>query len=95
MADTRILLAGLEEYHRVLDTHLSKLTDEFQHLTGTWQRFSACYEGDAADQFREGWSRTSQRFQEYIEQTQRISSVLDERIEHLRLANRTEDNLIG
>lgn len=95
MADTRILLAGLEEYHRVLGSHLSKLTAEFQQLDSTWRQFSAVYEGDAADQFREGWIRTTQRFQEYIEQTQKISAVLDERIEHLRAANRTEGGLMG
>jgi len=95
VADTRVLLAGLEEYHRVLGLHLSKLTAEFQQLDGTWRQFSAVYEGNAADQFREGWIRTTQRFQEYIDQTQKISAVLNERIEHLREADRTEGGLIG
>ncbi|MBK9926324.1 MAG: WXG100 family type VII secretion target [Anaerolineales bacterium] len=95
MADTRVLLSGLEEYHRVLGMHLSKLTAEFQQLDNTWRNFSAVYEGEAADQFREGWIRTTQRFQEYIEQTQKISMVLNERIEHLREANRSEGGLIG
>lgn len=95
MADSRILLAGLEEYRRVLGQHLSKLTAEYQQVDNTWRQFSAVYEGNAADQFREGWIRTSLRFQEYIEQTQKISVVLDERIEHLRAANQTEGGLIG
>ena len=95
MADSRILLAGLEEYHRVLGKHLSQLTAEFQQLDNNWRQFSACYEGNAADQFREGWIRTSRRFQEYIEQTQKISSMLDERIEHLRAVDQTESGLIG
>ncbi len=94
MADSRILLVGLEEYRRVLRRHLSNLTDEFQQLDSTWRHFSAVYEGNAADQFREGWIRTSQRFQEYIDQTQKISVVLDERVEYLRVANQTEGGLI-
>jgi uncharacterized protein YukE len=92
--DMRVLLAGLEEYHRVLGKHLSKLMGEYQQLDAQWRRFSAVYEGDAADQFREGWMRTANRFQEYIEQTQKISALLDERIEDLRQANRTESGLI-
>lgn len=51
-------------------------------------------EGDYADQFRAGWSRTSQRFQEYIDQTKKISAVLDERIEHLRRINQSEGGLV-
>lgn len=95
MADSRALLNGLEEYHRVLGKHLSTLSGEFQQLNMTWMQFSAVYEGDAANQFREGWVRTSQRFQEYIAQTQKISTMLDTRIEQLREANRTEGGLIG
>jgi len=95
VADTRILLAGLEEYRKVLGRHLSNLTAEFQHLDNTWRQFSGVYEGNAADQFRAGWVRTSQRFQEYIEQTQTISGLLDERIEQLRQADRPESGYIG
>jgi len=94
VADSRILLAGLEEYHRVLGKHLSQLTAEYQQLDNTWHQLDAVFEGDYADQLREGWIRTSQRFQEYIEQTQKISAVLDERIEHLRKLNQTEGGLI-
>jgi uncharacterized protein YukE len=93
--DSRVLLKGLEEYHRVLGKHLSSLTSEFQQVSNAWQRFGTVYEGEAADQFRAGWMRTSQRFQEYIEQTQRISSILDERIEDLRKYDRSERGLIG
>lgn len=92
--DSRVLLAGLVEYRQVLGQHLSKLMDEFQQLNNTWQQFSAVYQGDAADQFREGWMRTSERFQEYIDQTQKISVVLDRRIERLRATNQIESGLI-
>ena len=95
MTDSRILLAGLEEYRSVLERHLSRLTAEYHQLDNTWRQFNDASEGDYANQFRSGWIRTSQRFQEYIEQTQQISIVLDERIEHLRKLNQFEDGLIG
>lgn len=95
MADSRVLLAGLEEYHRVLERHLSQLTAEFQQLDTAWRQFNAVSEGDYAEQFRAGWTRTTDRFQEYMEQTQKISGVLDERIEHLRQVNKTEAGLVG
>ncbi len=94
MTDTRVLLAGLEEYHRVLGRHVSQLSSEFQSLSSVWQRFAAVYEGDAADQFKGGWMRTTGMFEEYLEQTHRISEVLGARIDALRQANRTEGGLV-
>ena len=95
MADSRILLAGLEEYRHALELHIIQLTIEYQQLNNNWQQFNNVSEGDYADQFRAGWSRTSQRFQEYIEQTRLISAVLDERIEYLRKLNQSEGGLVG
>jgi uncharacterized protein YukE len=92
--DTRVLLAGLEEYSRVLEAHSSRLRVEFDHLDSRWHIFSIVYEGEAADQFRAGWVRTAQNFQEYLEQTERIQGVLRERIEALRDADRAESGLI-
>lgn len=93
MADSRILLAGLREYHASLERHLTQLRAEFDSLQNRWYAFSAVYEGDSAEQFRSGWLRTSSRFQEYINQTQKISSILEERIERLEEVNRTESGL--
>ncbi len=67
----------------------------FNRLDTTWRQFNAVSEGDYAEQFRAGWIRTSDRFQEYIEQTQKISGVLDERVDHLRKLNKTEASLVG
>lgn len=92
--DTRVLLAGLEEYSRTLEAHSSRLRVEFDHLDGRWRAFSSVYAGEAADQFRAGWARTAQNFQEYLHQTERIQGVLRERIEALREANRAESGLI-
>jgi uncharacterized protein YukE len=93
--DARVLLQGLEEYYRALARHSIYLKLEYNHLDARWQQFSSIYEGDAADQFRAGWSRTHQNFSEYMEQTERISKVLEERIEALREADKTESGLIG
>lgn len=90
MANTKILLRGLEEYHKTLTQHLRQLQQEFSSMESQWRAFSAVYEGDAADQFRSHWQRTTARFQEYIDQGQSIAKVLDERIIALRAANKQE-----
>ena len=92
--DSRLLLAGLEEYSRVLERHTVMLKIEFRNVDSHWDQFSSVYEGDAADQFRAGWIRTAQNFEEYIEQTDRIQRVLEERVAALREANKTESGLI-
>jgi hypothetical protein len=90
VADSRVLLAGLKEYRLSLERHLIQLRDDYNNLERFWLAFSAVYEGDAADQFRAGWLRTAERFNEYLEQTQKIHEILEERIEYLELVNRTE-----
>jgi WXG100 family type VII secretion target len=87
-------LKGLEDYAGVLDRHSSMLNIQFNDLDSHWRTFSSVYEGEAADQFRAGWERTTQNFQEYIQQTERIRGLLRERIEALREADRAESGLI-
>ena len=93
--DARVLLHGLEEYSRALERHTVMLKLQFNNVDSHWQQFSSVYEGEAADQFRAGWTRTNQNFKEYIEQTDRIQKLLEERIEALREADRTESGLLG
>jgi uncharacterized protein YukE len=95
VTDARVLLQGLQEYNRALDRHSGMLKLRFHYLDSHWLQFSSVYEGDAADQFRAGWTRTNHSFMEYIEQTDRIQKVLEERIEALREADKTESGLIG
>ena len=90
MTDATALLAGLEQYRRSLDRHLADLKSKHQEVENSWHRFSEVYEGDAADQFRANWLRTEANFHEYIEQTQKISKMLDERIEYLRRLDQPE-----
>ena len=94
MADTRLLLAGLVEYRAALERHLGDLRQEFDGLDLRWRSFAAVYEGDAADQFKYGWDRTTHRFLYYLERTQAIARVLDERIDALREANQQEGSLL-
>lgn len=93
MADTRILLSLLEEYSRSLRRHLVEVRSEFDQVTGRWHAFAEVYDGDAADQFKFGWSRTSDRFREYVERSEAIAATLDVRIDELREANRTDSSL--
>ncbi|HEV7683094.1 MAG TPA: hypothetical protein VGO68_13275 [Pyrinomonadaceae bacterium] len=92
--DSRLLLSGLEEYSRVLERHSVYLKIEFRNVDNHWAQFSSVYEGDAADQFRAGWLRTTLNFEEYIMQTERIQGLLEERIAALRDANRNESGLV-
>ena len=93
MADTRKLLRGLEDYQKQLRQHVTQLQKEYRHLERRWNAFRDVYAGDAADQFKPGWEQTSQGFREYLVQTKQIMSILDERIELLRKANRKENDL--
>ncbi len=93
MADTTALLQGLIDYRDTLMKHLSQLNQGFETLSREWQHFSLVYEGDAAHEFKGLWFRTSSNFQEYLDRTQRIVAVLDERINFLQEANRPDSGL--
>lgn len=93
MTDTRQLLTGLVEYRNSLERHLEQLAPEYQQLNGRWQAFSAVSEGDYANQFRAGWLRTGSQFELYINQSQKIIALLNERITALEEVNRSEGGL--
>ncbi len=63
-------------------------------MTERWRAFSAVYEGDAADQFRAGWQRSTAMFKDYVNQTQRIAKILEERIASLRETNKPEGSFV-
>jgi uncharacterized protein YukE len=93
VVDTRALLTGLEDYLASLNRHIEDLRAEYAHLEMMWRRFASVYDGEAADQFKEGWARTAQRFRDYIDQTDGIKVVLEGRIEALREVNRRDSVL--
>lgn len=83
------------EYRSSLESHLSQLRDEYQQLEHRWHSFSSVYEGNAADQFKDGWARTTSRFREYIDRSSSIIRILDERIQYLQDADRQEGTTLG
>lgn len=93
MADTRALLSGLEDYLASMNRHIEAVRSEYAHLENMWRRFAQVYEGEAADQFKEGWARTAHRFRDYLDHTEKIRMVLEGRIHALREANRRESLL--
>ncbi len=93
MADTRRLLAGLTEYHQTLGRHLGTLSAEHRQLERRYHALVPVYEGDAAEQFKLGWSRTHATFREYIDRGEVIRRLLAERIEALEQANRPDGTL--
>jgi hypothetical protein len=93
MTDSRLLLTGLLEYRNSLERHLGKVTAEYQQVDGRWRAFNAVSEGDYAEQFRSGWLKTEARFKAYIEQSQKIKVLLNERISDLEALNRQESGL--
>lgn len=91
MADTRVLLQGLEEYHASLRRHLIEVRTEFADVERQWHMLNAVYESDAADHFRPKWLRTVARFHEYVQRSESISTILEERIQALRALNTPVD----
>jgi hypothetical protein len=89
VADTRTLLAGLREYHNSLKRHLILVRQEFAEVEKQWYAFSSVYEGNHADQFRARWLNTTQVFHEYVDRSERIATILEERIEALQLLDNT------
>jgi len=92
--NSRLLLTGLLEYRTSLERHLGQLTSEYHQLEGRWRAFNSVSEGDYADQFRAGWIQTEARFKAYIDQSQRIKALLNERISDLEDLNRQESGLL-
>jgi hypothetical protein len=78
---------SLQEYQLGVSRHLSQMQDRFELLERRWYAFSASYEGAAAEEFRAGWLRTCEQFKLHISQTERLASLLGDRIEALRDLN--------
>ena len=89
MADNQVLLNGLREYRDSIKKHFAQLQGGFDAVSLEWKRLETVYHGDAADEFRGLWMRTGSSFQEYLDRTQAILQVLDERISALEQAERS------
>jgi uncharacterized protein YukE len=95
MANPQILLAGLRDYQKELERHREVLQLAYNEVSNIGQPFIEVYEGEAAEQFKAGWARTQQKFETYLEETQKINRLLLERMEALGEVVRPEDDLIA
>ncbi|MGD1957390.1 MAG: hypothetical protein ACFB2Y_00960 [Fulvivirga sp.] len=77
------LREGLEQYHDSSKRHLDLLKNDFEVLSNFYHQLAAEYEGQAADQFKASWDRTSTWFESYIELGQQLTKTLKERVEKL------------
>ena len=92
MSDSRQLLEGIRQYQNSLRMHSDVLNSEFQILEKRWQSFNIVSEGDYVNQFRVGWGETCSQFRNYMDQSQNILSLLDERIESLSEFDRGQED---
>ncbi|MGM9319314.1 hypothetical protein [Deinococcus seoulensis] len=86
-------MTGLREYHATLTRHHAVLRDEYLVLERRYHALQHVYEGDAAEQFKAGWTRTHATFREYMDRGQVIQHLLAERIDALEAANRPDGDL--
>ena len=93
MSDTKKLLLGLKEYSDSLEKHLASLRAEYEQLENSWKLFNSVAEGDYAEQFRGGWLRTANNFQEYINYSYKIQEMLKDRIADLELVNQINSEI--
>ena len=77
------LREGLNQYNDSLKKHLNLLQSDFDMLMNYYYQLSYEYEGRAAEQFKISWERTSTWFESYIENSQQLSTMLQERIDKL------------
>lgn len=81
-------LNGLYEYRESLEKCLEHLHEAHENIVREWVAFERLYEGDAAREFKDLWRRATTNFEEYLERSQDMMSLLDERITFLQTANR-------
>lgn len=83
MSETKNLLHGLQQYLAALELLYQRSAEFFPILEQRWGALNAVYDGDAADQFRDGWQRTTRNFHDYEDGLQKIARTLSERVRHL------------
>jgi uncharacterized protein YukE len=88
------LLDGLKSYRTVLDRHLGILQADFQQLELRSRALQSVYEGEAAEQFQAAWWRTVRWFQDYQDYTNKLKSILNERITALEAANQPSGGIM-
>ena len=80
MTDATLLGRHLGAFDDAVRRHLQLVTDEFRHLTESWNELRDCYEGTGAERFEGVWTGTSRRFEDYLQQSEALGAVLQERL---------------
>jgi uncharacterized protein YukE len=83
MTDATLLGQHLSQFDDALRQHLQLVSDEFRHLQQSWDELRDCYEGVGAERFEAVWTGTVRRFEDYLQQSEALRSVLRERLEAL------------
>ena len=84
MTDATLLGQHLGQFDEAVRRHLQLVSDEFKHLQQSWDELRECYEGTGADRFEAVWTGTSRRFEEYLERSEALRVVLQERLAALQ-----------
>jgi WXG100 family type VII secretion target len=90
MADVTRLLQALESYSRQVHSHRRQVSGVFTDMSAAVKQLQSHYEGQAAREFLGHWQHTLRAFDSYISGMDSVGSLLDERVEHLRQADRPE-----
>jgi hypothetical protein len=78
--DVTLLAKELGQFDAAVGRHLQLVRDEFAHLQQSWDELRECYEGTGADRFEAVWLGTSRRFDDYLQRSEALRAVLQERL---------------
>jgi hypothetical protein len=88
MADMRLLLEGLTVYHETLTRNLGVVDESFKELQQAWNALDEHFQGKAADEFRPMLTQSFWTFQTFEGAAVLVLKLLEQRIEHLKEADR-------
>lgn len=88
MTDISRLAAGLAAYRDSLRVHRTRTEDAFTEVEKAWHALAEIYAGAAAEEFTAHWDRSRQAFADYLDQTQTLTTYLDDKVDSIREADR-------
>jgi hypothetical protein len=83
MTDATLLRQQLGAFDDAVRRHLQLVTAEFTQLQRSWADLRESYEGTGADRFEAVWTGTTRRFEEYLERSEALRVVLQDRLASL------------
>lgn len=78
------LIAGLDDYQRVLGENRRRIGEAHQAVLGRFRALDEHYEGAAAAEFKERWLRVERAFDAYVEGAPQLLALLEAKTEELR-----------